>query len=379
MKNRNFTFSVLTLCCIAFVFTSCLKDTQNITKTSYTEEEWEVLSSSLDIPQGVVEYVDLELPNHFQGGGFVGNTVNNHGATLGRVLFYDKKLSSDNKIACASCHKQEKAFADPRALSEGVDDNETDRNSLALGNVRFYYDNRGFFWDERAQSVEEQVKATVTNHKEMGMSSVQAVADKIKNEEYYKILFRKAFGDESISGERIENALSQFVRSVVSYEAPMDQALAAANQWSPEGVNLPLLSAEENAGKDLYFQDCATCHGNIVFLGRATANNGLDLVYADNGMGELNSSQSYDGVFKIPFIRNVGLTGPYMHDGRFETLDEVIEHYSTGIKAHQNLDSSLPVGGFGYSAEEKAELKAFLMSMTDTEFTTKEKYMDPFK
>ena len=204
---------------------------------------------------------------------------------------------------------------------------------------------------------------------------------KLKQEEFYPILFKKAYGDSDITSDRIANALSQYVRSVLSYEAPFDKAATATGgqTWNIINQNMATFSAAENRGRALYVQNCSSCHGNVVFLGKATANNGLEMEYTDQGVGAISGASSQMGVFKVPHLRNIGLTAPYMHDGRFATLDEVIEHYSNGIKNHQNLDSDLPVGGFNFSSTDKEDLKAFLGTLTDTEFTQKEMYSTPFR
>ena len=374
--------STLSMVCLAaiMVVTSCTKDTVDSTVKSYTDSEYSLLSQSLDLPQETANYKSPELPNHLAGGGFVGNTVSNHGATLGRVLFHDNRLSVNNTVNCASCHKQEAAFSDTRAFSLGYEGEESLRNSIALGNVRFYYHDRGFFWDERAQSVEEQVRQTVANHIEMGMD-FDELPNKLKQEEFYPILFKKAYGDSDITSDRIANALAQYVRSVLSYEAPFDKAATqtGGNSWSLINSDMVGLSVQENDGRAVYAANCSSCHGNIITLGKATANNGLEMEYADQGVGALTGNSQQMGVFKVPHLRNIGLSAPYMHDGRFADLDEVIEHYSSGIKGHQNLDSALPVGGFNFTAQEKEDLKAFLGTLSDTEFTQKEIYSSPFK
>ncbi|MFT4759184.1 MAG: cytochrome c peroxidase [Paraglaciecola sp.] len=374
--------STLSMVCLAaiMVVTSCTKDTVDSTVKSYTDAEYSVLSQSLDLPTETANYKSPELPAHLAGGGFVGNSVSNHGATLGRVLFHDSRLSVNNTVNCASCHKQEAAFSDTRAFSLGYEGEESLRNSIALGNVRFYYHDRGFFWDERAQSVEEQVRQTVSNHLEMGMN-FDELPNKLKEEEFYTILFRKAYGDSDITSDRIANALAQYVRSVLSFEAPFDKAATqtGGSSWTLINADMVGLSAQENSGRAIYAANCSSCHGNIVTLGKAKANNGLEMVYTDQGVGALTNNQSQMGIFKVPHLRNIGLSAPYMHDGRFATIDAVIEHYSTGVVAHENLDNLLPVGGFNFAAQEKEDLKAFLGTLTDTEFTQKAIYATPFK
>ncbi|MCR9289700.1 MAG: c-type cytochrome [Bacteroidetes bacterium] len=379
----KFTFLVSVVAFFTLFLVSCTQDNADTIVKSYTPEELSVISNSLDLPSGTFEYKNPELPAHFTSGGFLGSSVTNHGATLGRVLFYDTRLSANETKSCASCHNQNTGFADARALSEGFEGGDTKRNTLALGNVRFYYQDRGFFWDERASSVEEQVRQTVSNHIEMGMD-LDLLPNKFEGIDYYEILFEKAYGTKLITTDRITNALSQFVRSVISSNSTFDQAMIADNKtWDVEG-DLSKYTAQENLGKQLYFANCSSCHGNIVFLGRSSANNGLDLEYTDNGIGDLTGQASKNGLFKVPFLRNIEVTGPYMHDGRFETLEEVIDHYSNGIQAHENLAPQLktPEGTpmkMNFSEEEKAALIAFLYTLTDESLSSDEKYADPFK
>lgn len=382
MQIRNLTLVASLILSTVFLLSSCVKDEGTIVRKSYTDEEYTVLSQTLDLPTGVEEYLNVSLPKHMESSGFSisGGEISNHGATLGRVLFYDKKLSKNNTVSCASCHEQTKGFADDRAFSLGFADDETKRNSLAIGNVRFYYHDRGFMWDERAESVEDQTKETVLDNIEMGMNHWSDAVDKIKDDAHYKILFRKAFGTEDITESKIQRGLSMFVRSIVSKGAKFDEAMIASNRtWLNGSQPLSGYTDSENAGLALYMNNCQSCHGNIIFLGRATANNGLDMNYEDKGIGAITNNPSRNGEFKVPFMRNIGLTAPYMHDGRFETLEEVIEHYSTGIKGHPNLAFDLPEGGFNFTESEKESLVAFLHTLTDNEMATEVRYSDPFK
>lgn len=363
---------------------SCVKDTVSI--QSYTAEEYAILSRHLDLPRQVFEYAQPDLPPHMRGAGFGGSTITNHGATLGRVLFYDTRLSADNHVSCTSCHRQQQAMADTRALSQGVNGNTTDRNALAIGNVRFYYFDRGFFWDERASTVEEQVRMTLANHKEMGID-IEALPQKLAQTPYYEILFEKAFGDSQITSQRIALALAQYVRSIITARSKFDYAVQqdlGDNWWNLEQAHMPSFTSVEQRGKDLYFQHCSSCHGSILFLGLPTANNGLELEYQDKGIGALTGNSADEGVFKVPFLRNIALTAPYMHDGRFQTLEEVIEHYNSGIQPHPNLHTSLknPDGSprrLHLSESDKEALVAFLHTLTDEQFLSDPAYADPFK
>ena len=382
MKIRNFSLFLTLTLGVIFILSSCVKDTGELTNQAFSDEDYQVLSAKLNLSNEIPEYLNVELPPHMSNSGFsiAGGEINNATALLGRVLFYDRKLSKNNAVSCASCHEQANGFADDRAFSKGFDNVDTKRNSLALGNVRFYYHDRGFMWDERAASVEDQTRKTVTDHIEMGMEDWEDVVSKVRNVDYYEVLFRRAFGDEKVSEARIQSALSMFVRSLVSKGSKWDEAMIADNKTSLlEGTTLSTFTDAENQGMQLYMSSCKSCHGNVIFLGRSKANNGLEMNYEDKGVGALTSNSSDNGVFKVPFIRNIAMTAPYMHDGRFETLEEVIEHYSSGIQPHQNLAFDLPAGGFNFTETQKANLLAFFETLNDYEMANEPKYSDPFK
>ena len=382
MQIRNIVlYSFLSLG-FTFLVSSCIKDEGGTISQTYTDADYDVISAKLNLPNSTVEYLNVALPDHMQSSGFsiAGGNIENHGATLGRVLFYETRLSKNNAVSCSSCHAQANGFADPVAFSKGFDDQDTKRNSLALGNVRFYYHDRGFMWDERAESVEDQTRLTVTDHIEMGMDNWADVVDNLRNEAFYDILFTKAFGSPDITEARLQKALSMFVRSIVSKGSKFDDAMVNSKLSRLTGTpTLEGYTQSENAGLAVYMNNCNSCHGNILFLGQSSANNGLDLDYTDKGIGALTNNQNQNGIFKVPFMRNIAMTAPYMHDGRFETLEEVIEHYSTGIKDHDNLSFQLSPGGFDFTETEKANLIDFLHTLSDHEMAAEERYSNPFK
>lgn len=291
------------------------------------------IASVLNLPTDPFNYANPDLPSHFLSANVVriDNTPNNNqvtdaGATLGRVLFYDVKLSANNSVSCASCHTQSTSFADTRTLSLGFEGGETGRNSMGLANAK-YYNNGRFFWDERANSLEEQVLMPIQDEVEMGLS-LEELVSKIQASDYYSPLFSEAFGDSNVTSERISLALSQFVRSMVSYESRYDQGLAAVNGNS--NADFPNFTEIENLGKNLFFSgrtQCANCHEAVTFNGDQARNNGLDAVNTDLGLGAVTGNANDNGKFKVNSLRNIALTAPYMHDGRFETLDQVIGFY----------------------------------------------------
>lgn len=376
---------------------SCTDDNKS-TYIDYTDEEYAQLTQRLDLPSELYDYSpEFEedfFNNHLEEGN-IQSRRSSHKATLGRVLFYDKTLSINELVSCASCHQQNLAFADDVALSEGFDGELTTRNSLPLGNTigfetsyrnggDFGFNNGGqaqFSWDESNADISSQSKAAITSEIEMGLNMAELV-NRLKNQNDYKILFEKAYGDKNILEHRVLEAIEEFVNSIVSNHSKFDKESMAADQnvfGSFDGF-----TNQENHGKLLYLENCASCHSiDHQFTAVATANNGLDFTYEDKGVGEHSSDPSKNGVFKVPFLRNIELTGPYMHDGRFATLDDVINHYSEGIKTHVNLHNNLKNGFYAkqmnFSADEKAALKAYLLTLTDKEVIADVKFSDPFK
>lgn len=325
---------------------------------------------------------------------------------LGRVLFYEKALSADGNISCASCHQQELAFSDNVAFSKGVYGNLTDRNSFpiasfpAIGGVYTGQGNiagdsiepRGVFWDDRAPDLFAQMHETFENPKEMGIS-VSSIPDRLEALEYYPILFERAYSSDKITPLTVMESLQLFMHTFVNVDSRYDNALSQAIK---EGKDLkgdyPGLTEQENQGKQLFQSNCGSCHmlnNNFIHhealgSGKAIACNGLDVNYGDQGIGALEGNPELNGVFKVPALRNIAVTGPYMHDGRFETLEDVIQHYNTGIQAHTNLDSLLQDAQgnpkqLNLSQIEIDALIAFLHTLTNDHLLTHEKWSDPFK
>lgn len=390
-------FTILTIVSI-FIAVGCNDYVKYEETPFYTEEEQATISEHLNLP---------DFPDNYQVfNAGIGELNNNMIATIGRVLFYDKDLSSDASISCASCHDQSKAFADGVSFSEGVHENVTTRNSIALASIASFdeeYSDQtgqgapGLFWDERAPSVKAQMEQTFANPDEMGMDLNQ-LAGIVKAKPYYQTLFKVAnFGfngtNNEINTENILIAIETFVRSVSSRQSKYDQisnengaflVQDLANEWRG-------FTDAENNGKLLFANNCGNCHGNSVvghnfsFPDNSTvANNGLDMVYTDKGVGEVSNRSSDNGKFKIPGLRNISLTGPYMHDGRFETLEEVIDFYSEGIQSHDNLDINLRDDNgkalkLNFTQKEKDDLIAFFNTLTDDKMVADVKWSDPFK
>lgn len=357
-------------------------------------------TATLDLPETPYAYAP-ELPAHFfvETLGFHGqrpaiqhdntppdNPTTDAGATLGRVLFYDTHLSLNRTVACASCHEQALGFSDDRVLSEGFAGGLTRRHSMGLSNARFYV-GRSFFWDQRAATLEEQVLMPFQDEVEMGMT-LDGLVRRVRDGAYYPPLFEAAFGDPEITADRISKALAQFVRSLVSHRSRYDEGRAMVEDRSQ---NFPNFDADENLGKFLFVMPppaggfgCFFCHQGEAFIAIEATSNGLDAdVTADPGYAEVTGLATHQGTFKVPSLRNVAVRAPFMHDGRFATLEEVIEHYSDGVQPSPNL--GLPFGmvrgvvpQLEMTAQEKRGLRAFLRTLTDEPMLSDPKFADPF-
>ncbi len=350
------------------------------------------------LPEVPFNYSDVELPEHYLVNGFgegvrfqnapiendnspSSNPTTDHGATLGRVLFYDTKLSANETTSCASCHRQANGFASPVTI--GFAGESTRRHTMSLTNARFYQRGR-YFWDERAETLEDQVTQPFFDPIELGLSPDELISV-IKSQRYYGRLFSNAFGDPEPTVDRVGDSLAQFVRSIVSVDSRYDQGREEVTSPFSTFANF---SGLENDGKSLFFTTgCSSCHVSEAFVGAAEGptNNGLDSETADDlGAFETFAEPDFVGSFKVPSLKNVEVTDPYMHDGRFETLEEVVEHYSSGVnQEHPNLGTALvePEGrrvANKFSSYQKDALVAFLKTLTDQEVLTSTKFSDPF-
>ncbi|MGB0132327.1 cytochrome-c peroxidase, partial [Dokdonella sp.] len=316
------------------------------------------------------------------------NPTTNAGAALGRVLFHDPNLSLNQTVSCASCHEQARGFSDPRALSVGFDGGRTRRHSMGLTNARFYQRGRAF-WDERAVSLEAQALMPIQDAVEMGMS-LPELENRLATVSYYPALFDAAFGDPGISADRIGKALAQFVRSLVSITSRYDQGRAMVANFNQP---FPNFSTLENQGKTLFLTapqaggaGCGGCHATEAFVNdqNGPINNGLDANSStDQGAFETFGTPNFLGSFKAPSLRNIGVRAPFMHDGRFSTLAQVVEHYNSGVMPHQNLDRRLrlPNGSpirLNLTQAQKNALVAFMNTLTDSAFLSDPRYSDPF-
>ncbi len=347
----------------------------------------------LNLPVTPFEY-NVSLPNFYANNvanidnSPANNPITNNGATLGRVLFYDKNLSINRTVSCASCHRQSEGFSDSRTLSIGFAGGTTDRQGMTVLNARYYQRSR-FFWDERADTLEDQVLQPLQDTVEMGLTANQ-ISERVAEQPYYNQLFINAFGNNAITNDRISKALAQFIRSIVSYQSKYDIGRAVVNNPNQAFSNF---TNQENQGKQLFFTPipqggggCAGCHGTEAFVSTRPENNGIDATSTtDLGVGGVSSPirQNLVGTFKNSSIRNIELTAPYMHDGRFSTLEQVVEHYNSGIQAHPNLSGILkdangnPVR-LNFSTAQKNALVAFMKTLTDTSVATEVRWSNPF-
>jgi cytochrome c peroxidase len=388
MKTKiNLSLSVILL--IALVVFSCKKNANLSSDDTY--------SAAPVLPEDPDDYVA---------------SSNDDLAALGRVLFYDKALSLNNSVSCASCHQQSRAFCDNQRFSTGLENIKTARNSPSI-----FAKTSRMFWDGRASNLKDLVLRPIKNHVEMKFESVQALVSKISGISYYKPLFAKAFnGSNAIDSTKVKSALAEFLTNFDFSD----------NKFKRSQFDETVLSASEKLGKTVFFNKgkCFNCHhieSSNIFPGGGgggygftdgSFNIGLDEVYSDNGMGVVTKNASDNGVFMVPVLLNVEYTAPYMHDGRFKTLEEVVEHYNSGIQQHPNLDfnlrdlsrfenmsdqeiirmldknhngeidsfeiPALPPVKLGLSSAEKKGLVDFLKTLSDPSILTKKMFSNPF-
>jgi cytochrome c peroxidase len=291
---------------------------------------------------------------------------------LGEKLFSEPLLSRNNRISCASCHDRARAFSDSRRFSIGVEDRSGTRNAMPLFNMAW---KSSFFWDGRAGSLRKQAAGPIQDHAEMD-EALPNLPAKLASAPAYANLFTRAFGNTEITFEKICLALENYVLTLTSYDSKFDRAMSGKVE----------LAAEEKRGFELFFTeyeprlgqfgaDCFHCHGGALFTDNQFHNNGLDLTNAlDEGRYRVTHKEYDLGKFSTPSLRNVALTTPYMHDGRFNTLEEVVEHYSTGVRHSPTLDPNLakhPINGLHLSDIDKKALVAFLRTLTDEKFSAR--------
>jgi len=338
-------------------------------------------------PQQLPEY-QAALPAHYANVAEntpAGTQDNPVVAALGRVLFHDRQLSFTNTVSCASCHKQDQGFGDAARFSTGFDGvGKTTAHAMRLANLRFFAAGT-MFWDKRAASLEAQSTLPVQHPVEMGFDAAHggmpALVQRMQSLPYYTELFAASFGDPAITEERMQQALAMFMRGMVSTHSRWDEAFAQVfdPNLPDKGVNKPLpgFTPEENRGRELFMapraaggQACAACHQPPSFALGGSGSNGLDA-------GEARRMKS-------PSLKNVALSSSFMHDGRFSSLEEVVEHYSSGVQDGPGLDNRLkgPDGAAlkpNLSTEDKAALVAFMKTLSDPVLAADTRFASPFR
>lgn len=391
---------------LALAVLSCAKDDPTIpdidTPPINDDPELTAIESTfggkIDL-DNLYNYAEQAVPDYITKDNTRGNRISDLEATLGRVLFYDKKLSLTNTVACASCHQQPLAFGDNVALSRGINGN-TGRHSMRLVNARFSAEDR-FFWDERANTLEEQTTQPIQDHIEMGYSGengepgIEQLLAKLKAEAYYQELMMAVYGDQNLTEQRMQQALAQFIRSIQSFDSKYDKGRASVADDQAAFSNF---TAEENRGKTLFLAPpgmggpigdgmmngglgCNACHSAPEFdIDPRSRNNGVISSASNPAMLDLNNTRS-------PSLRDLfnpmgELNGPMMHNGAFENINEVLDHY-TNIpnNNNNNLDPRLgrgPGQRQNLSNDDRNALIAFLQTLSGQDMYTNEKWSDPF-
>ena len=306
------------------------------------------------------------------------NPLTVEGVALGRKLFFETRLSADGTLSCAGCHIPDKSFAENKQFSTGIDGIEGTRNAQNIVNLSWM---NSLFWDGRAESIEKQALEPVVNPIEMH-NSWSDVENELMSDDEYRQLFKAAFGTENIDSILVVKAIAQFERTLISGNSAFDRYLnEEPTGWKQEDFDaalrgLDVFMAEEKG-------DCFHCHGdptNPFWTDNLFHNNGLDATFSDLGLGAITGSESDNGKFKTPTLRNLLFTAPYMHDGRFNSLEEVVDHYSTGLKNSPTIDplmKKIDQGGAQLSPQDKSDLIMFMKSLTDSSFVNNPNFQDP--
>jgi len=288
---------------------------------------------------------------------------------LGKKLFFEKRVSINDAQSCADCHLPEKAFSDGRRTARGAEGDLGPRNTMPLFNLAW---KKEFFWDGRAKSLREQVLQPIQNPIEMHQPLTNLVVKLTESPEDYPALFTSAFGSPEITVEKISLALENYLLTLTSFDSKFDRVLRGEAQFTAdEQHGFELFSTEYDPRRGQYGADCFHCHGGPLFQSQAFANNGSDGAMLDIGREKVTGKASDRGKFATPSLRNVALTAPYMHDGRFRTLADVVRHYCTGVVRSATLDPNLakhPDGGVPLSEADQNALVAFLQTLTDEKY-----------
>lgn len=299
---------------------------------------------------------------------FDNNPVTKEGFLLGKRIFFDPILSRDGSVACSNCHQQGTAFADAQqhAFSRGVDEQLGARNAPSLANMAFY---KEFLWDGGITHLDFVPTNAITSEVEMD-ETMSNVVGKLNNIPEYKNMFKEAFGVEEVTSPYMLYALSQFTLMMVSANSRYDKYVRGEGE---------MLSTDELAGLEIFEEKCATCHSGELFSDFTYRNNGLSETFTDLGRGRITENSNQEGKFRVPSLRNVELTAPYMHNAKFSTLEEVLDHYEAGMVDSPTLDPSFQSdSGLGVSltSDEKEKIITFLKTLTDREFVTDARFFN---
>lgn len=362
---HRFTTIFLIFVSASLIISSCKDDEPDSTNTSNPSYEFDIptlFSDNYSIPED--------------------NPTTTLGVALGRQLFYEKLLSADSSMSCGTCHLQEFAFSDGgKTFSLGVTNEIGNMHTMTIVNPLWQ---NQFFWDGRTSSLEEQALKPIANPIEMNLS-IETAIERLQNSETYPSLFKNAFGSDIIDSTNLAKAIAQFERTLISGNSKYDKYKAGLVDFTDaeiKGEELFFTHPEAETG--LRGGNCGDCHSGFLTQANTFSNNGLD-TSPDDGLYAVTESNADKGKFKIPTLRNIEVSSPYMHDGRFTTLEEVLDHYNEHIKYSPTLDpliieasNDIGSGSLGLTTQEKEYIIAFLKTLTDDEFLTNSDFSDPF-
>jgi cytochrome c peroxidase len=395
LKTSTMQIRYISFLAVALILSACKKD-GTVTNESYPAVQ-AAFGNEIN-PNSWTDYAGTKPPAYIIKDNSPNNPINNAKATLGRVLFYDKSLSVTNTISCGSCHQQNFAFSDTALASNGVLGGTTDRHTMRLINSRYSIEPR-FFWDERAATLEAQTTQPIVAHNEMGFSgqtgrgNLATLLAKLQGIGYYQELFTAVYGDVNITENRMQECMAHFIRSIQSFDSKYD---AGRIQVNNDRANFPNFSSEENLGKSLYIDPpqfdanslritgglgCNTCHQAPEFdIAPNARNNGAIAPLSGSTQDVTNT--------RAPSLRdlmnNFGLTnGPMMHNGKFRSLESVINHYASGIQNNPNLDPRLRPNGtavqqLNLQPGELQAIVSFMKTLTGKNVYTDKKWASPF-
>lgn len=351
MKKTGILNKALVLVAVLFIIMiGCSKDPAIV--SNVTEEQIEFI-----IPSG------WPAPVY----NFENNTLSNAGFELGRKLFFETRLSRDNSTSCGSCHQPFAAFSHlDHAISHGIENKLGTRNSPALFNLNWH---TSFFWDGGVNHIESQPINPIRNPVEMD-ETLENIIAKLNSDEQYRQMFKAAFGDPAVNSQRIFKSLAQFMGMMVSADSKFDKYM--------RGEAGGEMSAPELSGLQVFRSKCATCHKEPLFSDFSLRNNGLPVSSVnDSGRAHITHELADMYKFKVPSLRNLKFTFPYMHDGRFSTLDEVLNYYTTGIHNSGTIDPAIGNSGITLSTQEKTDLISFLNTLNDETFVKDKRFAEP--